>query len=391
MENFSHLKIKAAVRLLGFGILLVFLLNSCSKVEEVRTLTSSPETILTRINPEELEVSTLTPEPIETPVNMALLQFGPYFTGRSTLELVDESRNNRSVNITLFYPTSSEGRESQRYMVKDAEPDFSGAPYPAILSSTKVAWIFAPYLVSQGFTWIGVNDIDTYMKLSDEIYQQPLDLLFALNQTAENPPEFLAGMINTDVVGSIGYSFDGNNSLTLSGARIDSNLYLSYCSDTENIPDWGSMSCFSCDIAQNWDTFLSDAEKVITINEDGIWQALTDQRIKAFMPLATEGIWLFDLNLIDRPILMIVGLEDPLYQENTLIFRDLPAEEKDFITVLNKDHMMIYDSDIVAQIAYFATAFFGYHLQGYENYQAYFSEDFLSNFAGYQWGVMYEE
>ena len=372
MGTIASLKNKTAVLFMGFGFLLVFLLTSCSEVNE-----ETPPA--------------LAPEPGDTQLNLALLQFGPYYTGRSTLEFVDTSRNNRSVNTTLFYPALSEGRESQLYIAKDSEPDFTGAPYPTILSSTKVARIFAPYLVSHGFTWIGVNDIDTYMKLSDEIYQQPLDLLFALNQVAETPPAFLADMVNTDVVGSIGYSFDGNNSLTLSGARIDSSLYLSYCADPDNIPDWGSMSCFTCDVAQNWDLFISDAEKIITINDDGIWQALTDQRIKAFMPLATEGYWLFDFRLIDRPILMISGLEDPLYTENTLIFKDLPVKEKSFITILNEGHMMIFDSDIVAQLAFFATAFFGTHLQGNEIYQEFLSEDYLSNLEGYQWGIINEE
>ncbi len=109
------------------------------------------------------------------------------------------------------------------------------------------------------------------------------------------------------------------------------------------------------------------------------------------MPLATEGIWLFDLSLIDRPILMIAGSEDPLYRENVLIFEELPAKDKNFITFLDEDHMMIYDPDIVAQLAYFATGFFGYHLHGYEDYQEYFSEGAILNLEGIQWGVMKEE
>jgi hypothetical protein len=390
MDNKSHTVNFKVQRLLRFGLLLVFLLTSCSGLEETATPSPTPELTHTISNLAEVEIPSATFEPTHTQSKMELLEFGSYHTGKSTYELIDTSRNNRSVNITIFYPALSE-RETHMYVEKFGEPDFSSAPYPAILSSTKVANQFAPYLVSHGFTWIGVNDIDTYMKLNEEIYQQPLDLLFALNQVTENPPAGLEGMINTDVVGSIGYSFDGNNSLSLSGARINSSLYLSNCADLDNLPDWGAMSCFSCDAAQNWETFTSDAEKVITIDGDGIWQALTDQRIKAFMPLATEGIWLFDLSLIDRPILMIAGSEDPLYRENVLIFEDLPAKDKTFITFLNEDHMMIFDSDVVAQLAYFATAFFGYHLQGYENYQVYFSEDFISNLEGFVWGTMSQE
>ncbi len=225
MGNTSHSVNISVKQFLSFGLLWVFLLTSCSEVKDAAnpTLTSAPTH--TSSNLAESEMPSLTPEPTQTQSNTELLQFGPYYAGKITYENIDTSRNDRSVNITVFYPALSE-RESHMYVEKSGEPDFSNAPYPAILSSTKVAMIFAPYLVSHGFTWIGVNDIDTYMKLNDEIYQQPLDLLFALNQVAENPPAGLEGMINTDFVGSIGYSFDGNNSLTLSGARINSDLFI---------------------------------------------------------------------------------------------------------------------------------------------------------------------
>ncbi len=391
MENMSRLIQNAASRFLVLAFLLLFMLTSCSEALETAVPTITLEPIYTVSIVEASETPTSIPEPTPNPSNQELLQFGPYYAGKSTFEFIDTSRDDRSVNITVFYPALTEREGSYMYIAKDAEPDFSAAPYPAILSSTKMANQLAPYLVSHGFTWIGVNGIDTYMKLNAEIYQQPLDLLFALDQVAENPPAGLEGLINTDVVGSIGYSFDGNNALTLSGARIDSSLYLSNCADPDNIPDWGDMSCFSCSVAQDWETFKADAEQVLTIDDDGIWQAITDQRIKAFMPLATEGYWLFDLSLIDQPILMIDSSEDSLYRENVLIFEDLPSEDKTFITILNEDHMMIYDPDIVAQLAYFATAFFGYHLQGYENYQEYLSEGTISNLEGIQWGVMNAE
>jgi hypothetical protein len=38
--------------------------------------------------------------------------------------------------------------------------------------------------------------------------------------------------------------------------------------------------------------------------------------------------------------------------------------------------MMIYNSEMVARMAHFAIAFFGYHLQGREDLAWHFSEDF---------------
>ena len=55
---------------------------------------------------------------------------------------------------------------------------------------------------------------------------QPQDILFALEQMASNPPGELEGLIDTEHVGAIGYSFDGYNALFLSGARFDPDHYL---------------------------------------------------------------------------------------------------------------------------------------------------------------------
>jgi hypothetical protein len=48
---------------------------------------------------------------------------------------------------------------------------------------------------------------------------------------------------------------------------------------------------------------------------------------------------------------------------------------------------MVSDYDHIARIAHFATAFFGYHLQGREDYAKYFSEDFVAQYDNLAWGV----
>jgi hypothetical protein len=40
-----------------------------------------------------------------------------------------------------------------------------------------------------------------------------------------------------------------------------------------------------------------------------------------------------------------------------------------------------------ARMKHFATAFFGYYLQGHKDYLNYFSEDFVSKSDGLAWGV----
>jgi hypothetical protein len=81
--------------------------------------------------------------------------------GKQTISINDDNRGKYLVSITAWYPAiSPEGTTLRRTFV-DADPDFSQAPYPLLLSSTKVAEIFAPTLVSYGFTWASVDYIDS--------------------------------------------------------------------------------------------------------------------------------------------------------------------------------------------------------------------------------------
>jgi predicted dienelactone hydrolase len=315
-----------------------------------------------------------------------LTEPGPYHAGKVTYALEDASRDNRPVGITVWYPAlRPEGSSSPKSMVGTGrDPDPSGAPYPLVLSSTKVASILAPYLISHGFTWASVDKIDTWDVWDAELIEQPLDLLFALDKVASDPPEGLQGMIDADHAGAIGYSFDGYNALALSGARIDPEFYLAQCAS----PDATAEAVLSilpnryqCALAGDWDEFEARAGEGITESEDGLWQAITDSRIRGVVPLATEGWLLFSdrgLASVDRPVLIIDGTLDPYYREDALIFDSLGTPDKTFISFVGQGHMMVYEPEIVARMGHFAAAFFGYHLQGREDMARYFSEDFVS-------------
>jgi hypothetical protein len=276
--------------------------------------------------------------------------------------------------------------------ISDAEPDRSEAPYPLILSSTKVANTFASYLVSHGFTWASVDDIDTYMAMNEAMIDQPLDILFALRQVDINPPKSLIGLIDAENAGAIGYSFDGYNALAVSGARIDPEYYLAQCPTPDETTKaiLGGMSAFGCGPAGEWDRFVSRVDTSITTSENGLWQPITDKRIRAVMPMAGEGWWLFGergLAAVDRPVLIIVSTNDELYKENVLIFEKLGTSDKTLISFVGENHMMIYSGWMVERMAHFAVAFFGYHLQNREDLARYFSEDFVAQQGDLAWGV----
>ena len=139
-----------------------------------------------------------------------------------------------------------------------------------------------------------------------------------------------------------------------------------------------------------WDEFAAHAGEAITAGEGGLWQPMTDQRIRAVMPMTGEGWWLFGergLAAGDRPTLMLAGTNDGLYAENALIFEHLGAADKAMISFVGQDHSMITSRAMNARIAHFAAAFFGHHLQGREDLAQYYSQAYVERHADLAWGV----
>jgi len=247
-------------------------------------------------------------------------------------------------------------------------------------------------VVSHGFVWASVDGINSYFAFYEAAIDQPLDILFALDHVASNPPEGLEGMIDAENSGTIGYSFDGFNSLAMSGARIDPEYYLTQCptpdATTEAI--LSDLSAFNCGPARQWDSFSAHVGESITASEDGLWQPLTDPRIRAVMPMAGEGWWLFSergLAAVDRPVLMIVGTEDGLYDENALIYEQLGTSDRTLISFVGMTHGGMLNFPYPERMAHFAVAFFGYHLGGRGDYAAYFSQEFVGQHDELAWGV----
>jgi predicted dienelactone hydrolase len=313
---------------------------------------------------------------------------------RSLPTLPDPARVDRPVSIRVWYPARQSSVPSDAPgFAEDAPPDPSGGPYPVILSSSKIAYIFAPYLVSHGFAWISVTGLDSYPKMSLEMIDQPLDILFALDQVASGPPDGLEGMLDTDHAGVIGYSFDGYNALAMSGARIDSAYYLGNCPTGDAMAglSGGRLSAYDCAPALVWDEYVERAGDAIAPGEGGLWRPMSDERIRAAMPMAGEGWWLFGergLAAVDRPVLMLAADGDALYAENTRIYDHLGTSDKAFISFLGADHMMVLDQRIAERMAHFATAFFGYHLAGREEMAPLFSEAFVAGHDDLAWGTV---
>jgi len=325
---------------------------------------------------------------------------GPFNVGVKSDTFRDPARQAREISLTVWYPSV----RPQGSPVPDPKktgltakpgdpPDTSGAPYPLVLSSTKVARFFAPRLVSRGFVWASVDGIDSYREMNEEMIDQPMDILAALERVASAPPPGLEGLIDAEHAGAVGYSFDGYNSLALGGVRIDPGYYLAQCprpDATTAALVRGGFTAFSCTAAGSWEAFAAHAGPAVTTSSDGLWQPLTDRRIRAVMPMACEGWWLFGargLAAADRPTLMIVGERDEMRAENLLIFRYLGTPEKALISFVGKSHMMIYETGAVTRMAHFAAAFFGHRLKGREDLAFYYSREFVAGHADLVWGT----
>lgn len=379
------------------GLLVAFLtLTTCR--QDLETNSSAPTSIIAHATAIIPSATATVPTTAQEPPSLPLSEPGPYAMSKRIYVFEDASRDNRKVSFTVWYPAVRPvgAEEKSRAITMEHDPDLSGAPYPLLISSTEMANTLAKYVVSHGFTWVSVNGIHSYAKMSEEMYSQPLDILFGLDRAAAHAFEDLQDVINAEHTGVIGYSFDGYNTLALSGARIDPQCYLENCTNPDTITAEIKMelSAFSCTPAHDWDAFTANAGKVATMSEDGLWQPMTDSRIRAVMPMAGEGWWLFGergLAAVEKPTLILVATQDELYPENVLIYKHLGSHEKTFISFVDLNHMMIFRSESIARIAHFSIAFFSYHLQGREDYKQYFSEDFVGQFNDLAWGVHKDE
>lgn len=332
------------------------------------------------------------PSPGGTPVP-SLEEPGRYAVGYVHLTVTDPSRADRTVELTVWYPAVADGAAAGSRMHRVA-PDPAEAPYPLLVSSTKVARILAPHLVGRGFVWASVDRIDYWYEYGTEILEQPRDLLLALETAASDPPTELATMIDADNTGVLGYSFDGMNAWTLSGARIDPGFYREQCAHPEQADDavrfgvteWGYCALHP---AERWAAFEKAAGPEV-VGDDELWQPVTDPRIKAVMPMAGDGWLLFGergMAAVQRPILAVVADEDGVLGEMSLLFQHVSSPQRIFVRFPGRDHGMIQQPDAVQQLGLLAAAFFGVHLQGRTDYGRYLTREYVEESAGLAWGV----
>jgi len=388
----------------SFTIVLLFVatLASCGTQAAVPPAATLPQTTATIQQAvatveqvtEETAAAEATPEPVPFPLS----EPGPYYTGKRTYTFKDASRGGREIGVTVFYPAVlPEGSKGPKLLAgANRDPDLSGAPYPLILTEMDSGdMIFQAHLATHGFVMAIVRP--PLPIIYSGIVDIPRDFLFVLDQISTNPLEGLEGVIDSEHVGVTGHSWGGAVSLALSGVRIDPEFYLSFCEEQapamQAIVPWEGYAEYSCSLAEQWDDFTAHVGEEMTASEDGLWQAVADERIRAVVPIAPDGAWLYGergLAMANRPMLIIAPTDDeytPYQIETATIFEHAGSPERFMISFVGKKHMFVLEPEQALRLHHFATAFFGTYLQGKAEYRDYFSEEFVSQFDDLAWGV----
>ena len=329
---------------------------------------------------------------------------GPYHAGNREITYVDESRDGREVKVLIWFPALKRTDADGKLVVRDAEPDMSGAPYPLILTEENSGrYVFLSHLATHGFVMAAVQDQPSASeKPWEEPWEESLlmgpvrDFLFALDQIAIAPPEGLEGVIDANNTGVVGFSYGGDISLTLSGARVDPAFYRAQCEALPGMEEvlnrWVYVDVY-CRDAANWDRFLASMDELVAVAADELWEPVTDARIRAVMPMAPTVSWYFGergLAAADRPVLILFGTRDnlaPYEVEAGYTYEHLGTPERFLISFVGSTHFMAMSSEPVPKIKHFAVAFFGTYLQGKADYSDYFSESFVTEFDDLAWGV----
>jgi predicted dienelactone hydrolase len=338
--------------------------------------------------------------PLDTqePISFPLSEPGPYVVGKWEQLVIDKNRNDREIKVTIFYPAVKQTDGDDQTITIDAEPDLSGAPYPLILTGAHSGqYLFKSHLASYGFVMAIVRspNFSYSAAWNHSVIDAPLDFLFVLDMLTFDPPEGLEDILDTNQVGVAGYSSDGLFSLALGGARINPEYYFSQCAQAPIMdPSPSAIGVgYFCNLTERWDEFSSQVGAEISTESEELWQPTTDERILAIMPMAPDSAWLYGpegLAAINIPSLIIAGTKDDLASyklSSCYIFEHLVNSDSILISFIGKEHMMVQNNEVISRINHFAVGFFGYYLQGQQEFADYFSEDFVSQFDDLYWGV----
>jgi predicted dienelactone hydrolase len=317
---------------------------------------------------------------------------GPYGVGAQVMEVVDPSREGRSISYTVWYPAITD-RDTP---TGDAPPDRAGAPYPVVLTSLDFATEsrIGSHFVSHGYVLVATRHPANDGWAGTWVLDTAVDRVFALDALDAATEETLAGLADTSSAAVVDYSNDTIIGLALAGARIDPGFYRTACANAGDQPpfdpalttwDWGDLMAWNCMTDEEWQAFTEYGAELGVASADGLWASLSDERIKAVIPAGPEGAWLYGeegLGAASVPTLLWAGSEDDVnvYAFETGFLQEHLGSPTDLITVVGGDHFSaILDLYTLARFRLFATAFFDLHLKGDTGNAGFFTQQFIED------------
>jgi predicted dienelactone hydrolase len=323
-----------------------------------------------------------------------LTEPGPYGVGMQVMTFVDDSRGDWELKTFIWYPIDKATKGTPvmtgRLALRDAPPDKSGAPYPLIVYSH--GWTGSPtqlmgtmeHLTSHGYVVAAPQHHDT-QPMRFELVDRPLDILVVLDGLAAIAEGDLAGMIDTDNVGLMGYSMGANTVLQMLGLLRDPVQFASWCAEHPDLATW---DCNPTPLQGPWplDEITAYRDQLGLQNTpDGQWAPFGDARVRAVLamapgtfPLTTEDM----LASVTTPTLILHGTKDVIvdYEGNAVrTYTHLGTDERYLVTLIDAGHGVFGTFEKVPQ--HFASAFFGYYLQGDETYQSYLTPEHLPDWS----------
>ena len=319
---------------------------------------------------------------------------GPYGVLLTKMTFTDESRGDWQLETRLWYPgdkTQGTPTSATSPVLKSGPPDRSGAPYPLIIFSHGWTGTSSDFgktktlLASHGYVIAAPQHHDNE-PYSHVFVDRPLDIMTVLNGLAAIGEGDMAGMIDTNNVGLMGYSSGGAAVFQMLGLLSDPVHVADRCAE---YPALSTEECMYQGALE--DTIAYRAQLGLQDSTDGRWMPFGDERIRAVMAMDPCEFELTSEDMLASvftPTMILHGTNDPYcdYEGNAVrSYSYLGTEDRYLISLVSAGHFGAADFDTMQ---HFATAFFGKYLQGDAAYDPYLTPENLPDWTSLKlvWG-----